>query len=185
MKAYGAGQETNDTPATVAFLTQEQGDRAGQEQGGTQEQDGSGGRRGRQGRGREGGGAGAEGINTNAEQFGAIGYLVRNADPLNAVVVLVVFYLIRPLLNRIPFFSVDRNRMLVVPILFGMLLGYTAEFSSRGLQIWIVVRRGLAAGCTASAAIWFIRMFFHSPDSTYAMDPDPRQPARTMAVKHV
>jgi hypothetical protein len=109
--------------------------------------------------------------NVEAEQWGALGYLLRNADPLNAVVIALLTYLLKPVLTGIPFFAVDRNRLLVtVPLILGMLVGYAAEFSSRGLQPFLVFRRGLAAGAGAVALLWLVRVFFHASDGTYQAD---------------
>jgi hypothetical protein len=104
--------------------------------------------------------------NVLPEEGGVVGYLLRNADPLNAVFVAFLTYLIRPVFSRIPFFAIDRNRFLViVPILLGMGLGYAIEGTSRGVQPWVVYRRGFAAGAGAVVLLWFARAFFQSANS--------------------
>ena len=106
----------------------------------------------------------ADVANVEAEQWGAVGYLLWNADPLNAVVIALVTIMLKPALSTIPFFAKDRNRLLlIVPLILGLLAGYAAESSSRGLQPFLVYRRGIAAGAGAVALLWLARLFFQAP----------------------
>ena len=48
------------------------------------------------------------------ESFGWLGFLLRHADPGSAAVIVIVYFLIRPLFSKMSFFAADRNRLLPV-----------------------------------------------------------------------
>ena len=87
---------------------------------------------------------------------------------------MIVFFLISPAFRRLPFFAVDRNRLLILAIPLGFLMGWWAEYSSCGVQFNIVLRRGYAMGAAAVWAILFARVFCHGVSTPYPMmDPAP------------
>jgi predicted ABC-type exoprotein transport system permease subunit len=91
----------------------------------------------------------------------------------NIVVVTVLTLLILPLINKLPFFAADRNRsLLIVPVLIAIPLAFMAEYSREAARYAVAVRRVMANGMGTFALLWFVRVFFHSANSGYRMDPE-------------
>lgn len=109
------------------------------------------------------------------ESFGWFGFLLRHADPFPAMLVVVLYFLvIRPVFGKVAFFAADRNRMLILAVLTGMVFGWWAEYASTGVQLNIVIRRGYAMGAAAVWAMLVARVFCHGINTPYAgMEPDP------------
>ena len=92
----------------------------------------------------------------------------------NIAVIVILTLLIRPLLNKVPFFAADRNRsLLIVPLLIAIPLAFMAEYSREAARYAVAVRRIMANGCGAAVLLWFVRVFFHTAKSGYRMDPEP------------
>lgn len=102
----------------------------------------------------------------------AIKLLMQHADPLNVIVVVILSYLIRPWIRRWSFFAADNDRLLILPVLLGVPLGFLVEYTTPTFALSVAIRRSLACGCGAAVGYRFVRLFFPS-EPTPPPTPDP------------
>lgn len=114
-------------------------------------------------------------------------YLRANTVPsvLTALgVVVVLTLIIKPLVDKIPFFAADKNRsLLLVPFLIAIPIAFMAEYSREAARYAVAVRRVMANGMGAAVLLFFIRVFFHGANSSYRPDPDPSLTGRAREAK--
>lgn len=98
--------------------------------------------------------------------------LMQHADPLNVIVVVILSYLIRPWIRRWQFFAADNDRLLILPVLLGVPLGFLVEYTTPTFALSVAIRRALACGCGAAVGYRFVKLFFPADTPT-----PPDQPA--------
>ena len=99
--------------------------------------------------------------------------VVQLGDPINIVLAMVLTRAVRPWLITWPAFAANQDRLLIVPVVIGVIIGIGVEATTKTFAISVAIRRSLACGCGAAVAYRFIRVFFPGSNGSTAETPKP------------